>query len=512
MATPKLDAAKDAFDKAVELCNKAHPSGGAKLAKLKGTYKIEDVLDTVEAAKEAYGQRTKNSKARKWLSYFSSQVVYYGQILDTLSQHHPEWVSLGWGTMKFAFILVLNHEEMITELSKAMSEIADVLPRVEIQLEIFDAEKSLRAAVESLYAEIINFLLRTLKWYEQSRWKHALNAFTAPYKLRFEDFRDRVNRHARRVDKIANTLAQAKLVQMYRQIQELSAALKESDNVAKSSAEALRRIEFGMVEMDTKQIQVAMMLSTTKNTPLGSHLESLRYCQAVRRQRQSRLRLDYSHLTPALKAWAEGPGSSFIIVEGSAPKKLQTKNLATELVDLLKEAQKPTVWAFKGRAAINPSEEDSVHALKHLCGQTFQMNNEEATRHVSNNFNAARIESAVTESDWLQILQESLTGLPELFIVVDLELLSPASSDISRSLLFLRILEALLNNTKRVPIKLAVFTFRRPLLTALRSDTTEATIIPLEQRTAVASRHQKGGKKNSLPILSKDSKRRSPHR
>ena len=250
-----------------------------------------------------------------------------------------------------------------------------------------------------------------------------------------------------------------------------------------------------------------MMLSTTKDTPLGSHLESLRYCHAVRRQRQSRLRLDYSHLTSPLQAWAESPGSSFIVVEGSAPKKLQTKNLATELVGLLKEAQKPTVWAFKGRTAISPSEEDSINVLKHLCSQVFQMNSEEAKKQVSNNFNGARIGSAVTESDWLQILQESLTGLPELFIVVDMELLSPTSGNTSRCLLFLRILEALLNNANRVPIKLAVFTFRQPLLTALRLDSTGATIVPLEKRAAASGRSWKSRRRNTLKVLRNDNRR-----
>lgn len=256
-----------------------------------------------------------------------------------------------------------------------------------------------------------------------------------------------------------------------------------------------------------------MVLSATKDTPLGSPLEAFRYCQAISHARPKRQKMEYAHLTPMLSAWAASPSSSFIIVEGSAPSRSQTKDLATGLISVLREAGKPTVWAVNGRAALLTSEEDSIHVLKHLCSQVLQANNKQAIRQVSIHFNASRVESAVTESDWLQILQESLTGLPELFVVVDLELFGAASSSSSRNaqvLLFLRTLKVLLTNPQRVPVKIAAFTFRRPLLSALRSDPREATIVPLEQKKSAAAGSRlprsKGGRKqkNALPNMFKN--------
>lgn len=101
----RLCATEEAYSRAIELYKKAYPNNKTTLSKLQGKYKIGDVVDAVAAAKEKYDQRTKDSKARKWLSYFSSQVTYYGQVLDVLAQHHPEYVSLAWGTMKFVFIV-----------------------------------------------------------------------------------------------------------------------------------------------------------------------------------------------------------------------------------------------------------------------------------------------------------------------------------------------------------------------------------------------------------------------
>lgn len=33
----------------------------------------------------------------------SQRLLYYGNIMDVLVQHHPEYVSLVWGAMKFIF-------------------------------------------------------------------------------------------------------------------------------------------------------------------------------------------------------------------------------------------------------------------------------------------------------------------------------------------------------------------------------------------------------------------------
>jgi hypothetical protein len=66
---------------------------------------MQDVVAAVESAKSEYEARSRKSKAREYLAAFSSRVMYYGSIMDTLSQHHPEYVSLAWGAMKFLFVV-----------------------------------------------------------------------------------------------------------------------------------------------------------------------------------------------------------------------------------------------------------------------------------------------------------------------------------------------------------------------------------------------------------------------
>jgi hypothetical protein len=48
------------------------------------------------------------AKARLWLMGLSEKIVHYGNVFDVLAQHHPEYVSLAWGTFKLLFIVSKN--------------------------------------------------------------------------------------------------------------------------------------------------------------------------------------------------------------------------------------------------------------------------------------------------------------------------------------------------------------------------------------------------------------------
>ena len=66
---------------------------------------MQACYDAVLTAKEIYEGKQRAKKARRWLASFALRVKYYGGILDVLSQHHPEYVALAWGTVKFLFVV-----------------------------------------------------------------------------------------------------------------------------------------------------------------------------------------------------------------------------------------------------------------------------------------------------------------------------------------------------------------------------------------------------------------------
>ena len=62
----------------------------------------------VETAKKDYEDKSrqeKHAEMRQSLERLSARIMYYGKVMDTLAQHHPEYVALVWGAMKFVLIV-----------------------------------------------------------------------------------------------------------------------------------------------------------------------------------------------------------------------------------------------------------------------------------------------------------------------------------------------------------------------------------------------------------------------
>jgi len=69
---------------------------------------MQDLEVIVATAKSNYDSSRSDQKCSKWLAKISDRICFYGKIMDVLSQHHPEYVSLAWGAMKLMFIVSPN--------------------------------------------------------------------------------------------------------------------------------------------------------------------------------------------------------------------------------------------------------------------------------------------------------------------------------------------------------------------------------------------------------------------
>lgn len=98
--------AQQAFYEALEIFKSTLTKDPAKkrLAdELLATSTLGDVLNLVLDAKKRYEDAGSKSRIRQGLNTLSQRLLYYGNIMDVLVQHHPEYVSLAWGAMKFIF-------------------------------------------------------------------------------------------------------------------------------------------------------------------------------------------------------------------------------------------------------------------------------------------------------------------------------------------------------------------------------------------------------------------------
>lgn len=74
----------------------------ARLATLKIT-RLQDVVEEVAKAQTTYDKKKGDSRLSRYIVSFSQRIVYYGKVLDVMVQHHPEYVSLAWGSLKLVF-------------------------------------------------------------------------------------------------------------------------------------------------------------------------------------------------------------------------------------------------------------------------------------------------------------------------------------------------------------------------------------------------------------------------
>jgi hypothetical protein len=96
--------AQDVYNKAAALYAKEYTKEKLKRGRVEKSHTMQDMVDSINLAQDQYLSRT-NSRPRKWLARLSSRLMFYGKIMDMLAQHHPEYVSLGWGTLKFIFVV-----------------------------------------------------------------------------------------------------------------------------------------------------------------------------------------------------------------------------------------------------------------------------------------------------------------------------------------------------------------------------------------------------------------------
>lgn len=99
---------------------------------------------------------------------------------------------------------------MIKQLSKACSEIADVLPRTDLSLVLYPTDV-MKEAVARLYAYIIDFTIHAVRWYKQGRLAHAWAAIARPWELNFKDHVENISEQARSIEKLAGSASRAEL-------------------------------------------------------------------------------------------------------------------------------------------------------------------------------------------------------------------------------------------------------------------------------------------------------------
>ena len=223
VASKSGDIEKAAYEDAIKRLEEEFKGSPKKLAWLKqitsssstaadGSKAFDDLLATTREAEAKYNrERSSRKSVSQFMSNLSTRIMHYSKILDTLSNHHPEYVSLVWGLVKFVLMGFVEHGTMVEKFAEALAEIQELtLPIAKVNAELYKTD-AMQNAMARLYSQLLIFLLHAVKWYNRGSTGRAFKAVTNPFDLTIKEPIEKIEQCAVDIDRIANTSQRAEV-------------------------------------------------------------------------------------------------------------------------------------------------------------------------------------------------------------------------------------------------------------------------------------------------------------
>lgn len=219
--------------------------------------RLQDVIDEVSRAQAHYLHRGNDSKLYKRIASFSRRVAYYGTVLDVMVQHHPEYVSLAWGALKFIFgvrnyiyplqcvsliffKVVLEHEKLGSTIATALSDIAEALSRIDLAERLYPTRK-MTDTIVTLNCHILDFLGRAMDWYNSSSLSRSIQSITRPAALRYDDLVGEINKTINKVADLSASGSQAEQRDMHDEMRQESMSAQEFRSTVKKRLDQMQQ-------------------------------------------------------------------------------------------------------------------------------------------------------------------------------------------------------------------------------------------------------------------------------
>jgi hypothetical protein len=113
---------------------------------------------------------------------------------------------------------------LLGELTKAFVKLNGLLPRVQIQADVFN-NTLMQHLVEMLYADIVRFYHAMLQFYEEGRAIRIWKSFVKPFSLRFAGIVESIDLQSRMISELAAAYSQQ------RQQEDISKLTQQMQNV-----------------------------------------------------------------------------------------------------------------------------------------------------------------------------------------------------------------------------------------------------------------------------------------
>ncbi|KAK1623848.1 hypothetical protein BDP81DRAFT_465152 [Colletotrichum phormii] len=333
---------------------------------------MNDVQSAVESARQGYQTKSKGSKVQSALTTCSSRIMFYGG--DSMGRHLKN--------------SVLNHEELLVEISKAVSRIALVLPRTELHSVLYPTPR-IQDAVSQLYAKIIEFAVMAIKC------------------LGFNPIVEEIAERSKDVDELASAAVKAEIRDLHVNVhRQNETRLQLTEMVSCNNSSLSRHTLLALIEEHRQMFRVSQIedirtVALLEDTAVAD--DSLAWCRSMRNRRRQKAPTRVGVKTSSL-------------------------DFAADFLDIVLEHGYPVIWALS--SIVTEVDDDSLvpsvsGIIRSLISQALALNNA-AVSEGSNPLTPKHFKSAVSIMQWFDILDRCVSSFQQIFIVLDMNVIEAA--------------------------------------------------------------------------------------
>ncbi|KAJ4865507.1 hypothetical protein T069G_02037 [Trichoderma breve] len=264
LSISKKEDVKEKFDnlrKAVEDYNTTASKGQLDLIQKQGSNieELRKLAENCQAAPAPGMEGHARSKIKDGMQQFCKTTLHYAEVMDVLIEHHPEWVSLAWGTIKLFLMIPIEYQKIQESVTTNLARIGDRLQLVALLLRFFPSEKMVDAS-STIYSSIAEFLEISLRWLRNNWLVRTLKAVAVPFETRLGPILEKIDENYGILKEYAEMQWLISDFEQHLQTQsELSTLGKSMDRVLEILEDFVKQDQFRR-ERESKAIQASKAL------------------------------------------------------------------------------------------------------------------------------------------------------------------------------------------------------------------------------------------------------------
>ncbi|KEQ88968.1 hypothetical protein M438DRAFT_265093 [Aureobasidium pullulans EXF-150] len=464
---------------------------------------MEDILSAIRRTQAQHGlNRSKWDKTTKWLNLASSRIVYYSSVLDALAQHHPEYVSLAWGAIKFVLMGVVNHSELLTKFATAFSEIGEALNSALCSARLYGTA-DMQTHISELYLQIMRFLEKAVKWYSQSTLKRFVSSMGRPWTLSWKDNVDNIHALVAKVKDKSQTAMYAELRDTHVSVQNTELSVRNveiSVNQTELSTQDIHKIlsahglnlseDMRVVRPGVQDLQVSSVLTgLAPGVDLAQVLVDIQILIRRNRFPQSLLRND-GGLRRSVAHWAQDQKSSLLVLQAKFADQMMMKTIMLDLIEAPHRPFCSLIFALPkvmGEGSSKMCSESLESWTRSLVYQALKTNSDFLITQPGG-LQSAKYHSAHSPEEWMHLLGQILGSIPMTCLILDTSALYEQYKDKSETFshiigLFRKLVDEVQSAGKVLKVVLATYDAALPTDPLLNSRSWEETMCRLQYQS-----------------------------